>query len=104
MMLLTMTMLFNKGPAVVDNFFCSNLLQSAVRAEVNAVLIKALPLMVMMMMMMMMMMIMMMTMMKMNNQKRNLWVPLERCVVPDCNVGPESGETALSFFAMQCGP
>ena len=29
-----------EGPAVVDNFFCSNLLESAVRAEVNAVLIK----------------------------------------------------------------
>ena len=81
---------------MADNFFCSNLLQPAVRAEVNAVLINTLPLMVMMMMVViMMMMIMMITLIMMNNQKKNLWVPLERCVMPDCNVGPELGETAV---------
>ena len=88
---------------MADNFFCSNLFQPAVRAEVYAVLINTLTLMVMimtmitlmMMMMMMMMTMMMITLMMMNNQKKNLWVPLERCVMPDCNVGPELGETAL---------
>ena len=54
----------------------------------------------MMMMMTMMMLVVMMTMLMMvmmSNQKKNLWVPLEGCVMPDCNVGPESAESvALS--------
>ena len=75
---------------MVDNFFCSNLLESTVRAEVNAVLIKKLPMAAMTMMMVMLVMPVMLVMMMMNNQKKNLWVPLEGSVMPDCNVGPES--------------